>query len=255
MESKSIDASKFVVSVVLSKGKLSWKWVLIVVWLVVCLDPQCAAQYHKPLRPSEAMRGVVQCVVVCWSAITASLMSVILLIIRWPCVCVHCRTPGTGLYDNLQQYKIPYAEAIFDIDYFRDNPRPFYTLAQELFPTGKYQPNLVHYFIRLLHCKGLLCRVYTQNIDGLERCEFLKGLFFERFSFSWLSGYLLKSGFVCTYTVKSLTLEPKLNALGFQWLVVLSVGCRTTAILCRSCVSVRSWFLCDSGSFWIVLLF
>jgi NAD-dependent SIR2 family protein deacetylase len=81
----------------------------------------------------------------------------------------YSRTPGTGLYDNLQQYKIPFAEAIFDIDYFCENPRPFCTLAQELFPTGKYQPNIVHYFLRLLHCKGLLSRVYTQNIDGLER--------------------------------------------------------------------------------------
>ena len=39
------------------------------------------------------------------------------------------RTPGTGLYDNLQKYNIPYPEAIFDIDFFRENPRPFFTLA------------------------------------------------------------------------------------------------------------------------------
>ena len=29
------------------------------------------------------------------------------------------RSPGTGLYDNLQQYNLPYPEAIFDIDFFR----------------------------------------------------------------------------------------------------------------------------------------
>lgn len=28
------------------------------------------------------------------------------------------RSPGTGLYDNLQQYNLPYPEAIFDIDFF-----------------------------------------------------------------------------------------------------------------------------------------
>jgi hypothetical protein len=28
------------------------------------------------------------------------------------------RSKGTGLYDNLQKFKLPYAEAIFDIDYF-----------------------------------------------------------------------------------------------------------------------------------------
>ncbi|XP_052800890.1 uncharacterized protein LOC128231753 isoform X2 [Mya arenaria] len=79
------------------------------------------------------------------------------------------RTPGTGLYDNLQQYKIPYPEAIFDIDYFHVNPRPFFTLAKELYPSGKYRPNYIHYFLRLLHDKGMLLRMYTQNIDGLER--------------------------------------------------------------------------------------
>ena len=29
------------------------------------------------------------------------------------------RTPGTGLYDNLQKYDLPSPEAIFDIDFFR----------------------------------------------------------------------------------------------------------------------------------------
>ncbi|XP_053321644.1 NAD-dependent protein deacetylase sirtuin-3-like [Spea bombifrons] len=78
------------------------------------------------------------------------------------------RTPGSGLYDNLQKYDIPYPEAIFDIDYFTHNPQPFFTLAKELYP-GKYKPNFVHYFVKLLHAKGLLLRCYTQNIDGLER--------------------------------------------------------------------------------------
>lgn len=32
------------------------------------------------------------------------------------------RSPKTGLYHNLQKFKLPYAEAIFDIDYFRDKP-------------------------------------------------------------------------------------------------------------------------------------
>ncbi|KAK7476695.1 hypothetical protein BaRGS_00032093 [Batillaria attramentaria] len=79
------------------------------------------------------------------------------------------RSPGTGLYDNLQQYSIPYPEAIFDIDFFHHNPRPFFTLAKELYPSGKYRPNYIHYFARLLHDRGMLLRVYTQNIDGLER--------------------------------------------------------------------------------------
>ncbi|KAM7405688.1 hypothetical protein PAMP_000116 [Pampus punctatissimus] len=78
------------------------------------------------------------------------------------------RSPGSGLYDNLQQYHLPYAEAIFEINFFHHNPKPFFALAKELYP-GNYQPNVTHYFIRLLHQKGLLLRMYTQNIDGLER--------------------------------------------------------------------------------------
>jgi NAD-dependent deacetylase sirtuin 3 len=79
------------------------------------------------------------------------------------------RTPGTGLYDNLKQFKIPYPEAIFDIEYFSSNPKPFFTLAKEIMPSIKYKPNKIHYFLRLLQEKRLLQRLYTQNIDGLER--------------------------------------------------------------------------------------
>ncbi|CAF1684207.1 unnamed protein product, partial [Adineta ricciae] len=78
------------------------------------------------------------------------------------------RTPGTGLYDNLRRYNIPYPEAIFELDYFYRNPKPFFHLAKELYP-GRYLPNVIHYFIRYLHDQNILHRVYTQNIDGLER--------------------------------------------------------------------------------------
>jgi len=78
------------------------------------------------------------------------------------------RSPKTGLYANLQKYNLPYPEAIFDINYFKQNPKPFFELAKELF-TGNYQPTSTHRFIRLLEEEGKLLRNYTQNIDGLER--------------------------------------------------------------------------------------
>ncbi|XP_054475622.1 NAD-dependent protein deacetylase sirtuin-3 [Anoplopoma fimbria] len=78
------------------------------------------------------------------------------------------RTPGTGLYANLEKYNIPYPEAIFNIDYFSNDPQPFFSLAKALYP-GSHQPNYIHYFVRMLHHKGLLLRMYTQNIDGLEK--------------------------------------------------------------------------------------
>jgi NAD-dependent protein deacetylase sirtuin 2 len=78
------------------------------------------------------------------------------------------RTPGTGLYDNLAAYNLPAPEAVFSIDFFRENPKPFCTLAKELYP-GLYEPTDAHRFIRLLADKGVLLRHYTQNIDTLER--------------------------------------------------------------------------------------
>ena len=78
------------------------------------------------------------------------------------------RTPGTGLYDNLQKYDLPYPTAVFDISYFEENPKPFFTLAKELYP-GSFKPTTSHYFVKLLEQKGLLLRHFTQNIDTLER--------------------------------------------------------------------------------------
>ncbi|ROT41008.1 SIR2-domain-containing protein [Sodiomyces alkalinus F11] len=78
------------------------------------------------------------------------------------------RSPGTGLYDNLARLNLPYAEAVFDIEYFRKHPEPFYYLAKELYP-GKFHPTISHAFIALLAKKGRLLMNFTQNIDCLER--------------------------------------------------------------------------------------
>jgi NAD-dependent deacetylase sirtuin 2 len=79
------------------------------------------------------------------------------------------RTPGSGLYDNLKQYGLKFAEAIFDLRFFVQRPEPFYDLCKYLWP-GQYKPTASHYFVKLLHDKGLLQRCFTQNIDSLETC-------------------------------------------------------------------------------------
>ncbi|KAJ7080504.1 DHS-like NAD/FAD-binding domain-containing protein [Mycena epipterygia] len=78
------------------------------------------------------------------------------------------RSPETGLYANLARLKLPYPEAVFEINFFRKNPVPFYTLAHELYP-GKFRPTITHSFIRLLAAHSLLHTCFTQNIDTLER--------------------------------------------------------------------------------------
>mmetsp|Transcript_16841 Transcript_16841/g.27961 ORF Transcript_16841/g.27961 Transcript_16841/m.27961 type:complete len:349 (-) Transcript_16841:303-1349(-) len=80
------------------------------------------------------------------------------------------RTPGTGLYDNLQKYSLPYPEAVFDVDFYRRKPQPFLSLAKELWPGLQHSPTLTHSFGAVLANKPhqKLLRNYTQNIDGLE---------------------------------------------------------------------------------------
>ena len=78
------------------------------------------------------------------------------------------RTPGTGLYSKLESYNLPNPESIFTLDFFYENPKPFYTLAKEIYP-GLHCPTPTHYFLKLLADKGILRRVFTQNIDSLER--------------------------------------------------------------------------------------
>ena len=83
------------------------------------------------------------------------------------------RTPGTGLYDNVQKYLDKYqlqsAQKLFSFELFQKDPKPFYALARELkYPNENVQPTVAHHFIKLLSDKGVLLRNYTQNIDMLQ---------------------------------------------------------------------------------------
>ena len=103
----------------------------------------------------------------------------------------YCRhtNSGSGIYDNLKKFNLPYPEAIFDIRYFRSKPEPFYEWAKEFFPGVNYQPNDAHWFIKRLHDHQKLLRLFTQNIDGLERLTDLpdEKLVFAHGSFSTAS--------------------------------------------------------------------
>lgn len=74
-----------------------------------------------------------------------------------------------GLYNRLQKYNLPHPTDVFTLEYFLENPRPFYDIAHELYPVMESaKPTTAHYFIKLLADKNILLRHYTQNIDGLE---------------------------------------------------------------------------------------
>lgn len=80
---------------------------------------------------------------------------------------------ANGLYRNLGKYPVPFLtdpSNIFRLHDFFNFPTPFWILAKEMFYTDEqYHPTPCHFFLTLLQRKGLLRRVYTQNIDGLER--------------------------------------------------------------------------------------
>lgn len=57
---------------------------------------------------------------------------------------------------------------MFDINYFSQDPRPFYKFAREIYP-GQFKPSPCHRFIKMLDTQKKLLRNYSQNIDTLEQ--------------------------------------------------------------------------------------
>eukprot|EP01135_Chromosphaera_perkinsii_P005605 Nk52_evm19s355 gene=Nk52_evmTU19s355 len=80
------------------------------------------------------------------------------------------RTKDNGLYSKLEKFNLPDPALIFDIDFFKKRPEPFLGLCKDLIPANRnYKPNICHLFFKLLEDMGVLHRIYTQNIDSLER--------------------------------------------------------------------------------------
>ncbi|PIK41034.1 putative NAD-dependent protein deacetylase sirtuin-1 isoform X2 [Apostichopus japonicus] len=89
-------------------------------------------------------------------------------------VSVSCGIPDfrsrDGIYARLSVDfpDLPDPQAMFDIHYFRKDPRPFFKFAKEIYP-GQYKPSICHQFISLLEQHKKLLRNYSQNIDTLEQ--------------------------------------------------------------------------------------
>ena len=77
------------------------------------------------------------------------------------------RSPSTGIYANLQKYKLSRPEELFTLDYFLQKPEVFYEFSKE-FDLANFHPTPTHFFIRLLCDKNLMSVNLTQNIDNLE---------------------------------------------------------------------------------------
>lgn len=97
-----------------------------------------------------------------------------ILVLTGAGVSVSCGIPDfrskDGIYSRLaQEYpNLPDPQAMFDIQFFQKDPRPFFKFAKEIYP-GQFRPSPCHLFIKMLEAKGKLLRNYTQNIDTLEQ--------------------------------------------------------------------------------------
>ncbi|ETV92535.1 hypothetical protein, variant 2 [Aphanomyces invadans] len=89
-------------------------------------------------------------------------------------ISVSCGIPDfrskDGIYAlaNDMGLDLPDAESLFDMDFFRSNPMPFFRFAAAFFKDRSFTPSPTHRFLRRLHDQNQLLRVYSQNVDGLE---------------------------------------------------------------------------------------
>ena len=112
-----------------------------------------------------------------------------ILVLTGAGISVSCGIPDfrsrNGIYARLREEfpELPNPQSMFDIEYFTQDPRPFFRFAKEIWP-GQYQPSLAHYFIAELERQNKLLRNYTQNIDSLEHLCPIKRLIQCHGSFS-----------------------------------------------------------------------
>lgn len=85
------------------------------------------------------------------------------------------RSPEKGMYTS-PQFKEKYGAGglahLFSPSAVEREPELFFSAVKEIFGPavdGRYTPTPAHFFLKLLHDKGILLRNYTQNIDMLER--------------------------------------------------------------------------------------
>jgi len=113
----------------------------------------------------EGVEAVAQCIA----------RSQCVLVLAGAGISVACGLP-TFRDDDLRpaiakEFGLTDADEVSHIETFRKDPRPWLKWIKELVPSFERprQPSLTHKFVRCLEHRGQLLRMYTQNIDTIER--------------------------------------------------------------------------------------
>lgn len=91
-----------------------------------------------------------------------------------------------GIYAMIEHMDthLPEPECLFQIEYFRQDPSPFFELVRNVFAHAP-APSPTHRFLKLLQDKKKLLRLYSQNIDGLEEAAGVTKYIPCHGSFAW----------------------------------------------------------------------
>lgn len=89
-------------------------------------------------------------------------------------VSVSCGIPdfrsAHGLYHSVaERFGLSDPQQIFCIDHFEDDPSMFFEFASQIMPQPHVRPSPTHRFLAELQSRRRLLRLYSQNIDGLEK--------------------------------------------------------------------------------------
>lgn len=114
------------------------------------------------------------------------------LVVAGAGISVSCGIPDfrskDGIYAMIEHMDthFPEPECLFQIEYFRQDPAPFFQLVRNVFAHSP-APSTTHRFLKLLQDKHKLLRLYSQNIDGLEDAAGVTKCIPCHGSFAWSS--------------------------------------------------------------------